>query len=134
MAESATSARVAVRRTRGDREGYLRPVFSDQQASGMTHAEFCRRGSISRARYCHARAAAKRKSRCRRRVSPPPHPAHRLQEFPVEERLDLVRVGSADLRGHQEDKADALEVGDIGVEVDVGEGVLVVLVGEAAVS
>mgnify|MGYP006961825024 CR=1 FL=1 len=34
----------------------------------------------------------------------------RLQELSVEERLDLVRVGPADLGGDQENEADALEV------------------------
>jgi hypothetical protein len=43
--------RIAAKHRRQQREAYWRNIFVEQQASGLTHADFCRRRSISRAQY-----------------------------------------------------------------------------------
>ena len=49
MAEDATAGHGGRKLTRGEREAHWRRVFNEQQASGLTHTEFCRRRSIARA-------------------------------------------------------------------------------------
>jgi len=43
--------RIAAKHRRQQREAYWRSIFVEQKTSGLTHADFCRRRSISRAQY-----------------------------------------------------------------------------------